>query len=105
VAKFIIIILSHFGPGGPLWSQTSVLAVFTGDLYDVINFGHLVSVMQHIRGAYCLLMMDAVCTSEMSVCYEPTWRNIPEGYHLHTWCQENLKSHTDVGLLNIFIQE
>jgi hypothetical protein len=27
-ASIIIIILSHFGRGGPLWSQTSVLAVF-----------------------------------------------------------------------------
>jgi hypothetical protein len=49
-------------------------------------------------GLLCItLMMQAVCTSETSVCYnETTWRNIPEGSKLHTRHFENLKSHMDL---------
>jgi hypothetical protein len=43
---------------------------------------------------YCMKfdtqMMEAVCTSEMSV-YETALHNIPEGCCLHTSCDENLK--------------
>jgi hypothetical protein len=39
-------------------------------------------------------MMEAVRTSETSVCSnETTWRNIPKGSNLHTYRRENLKSH------------
>jgi hypothetical protein len=44
--------------------------------------------------AMIAMMMEAVGTSETSVnLYETTWRNIPEGYHLHTVCRETMKSH------------
>jgi hypothetical protein len=40
------------------------------------------------RGAYCSiinLMMEAVCSSEASICYyEATWYYIPEGCYLQT---------------------
>jgi hypothetical protein len=40
------------------------------------------------------LMMEAASTSETSVnLYQTTWRNNPEGSHLHTRRHENLKSH------------
>jgi hypothetical protein len=50
------------------------------------------------RGAYSLnqgdLIMEAVCTSETSVCfYESTRQYIQEGCHLHTRHSANLKSH------------
>jgi hypothetical protein len=46
------------------------------------------------------LMMEAVCTSEMSVyIYKPTWHHIPEGCHLHKGCCKNLKSHIVTNIL------
>jgi hypothetical protein len=39
------------------------------------------------------LMMEAVRTSETSVYYDTTRRNIPEGYHLCIRRRENLKPH------------
>jgi hypothetical protein len=40
------------------------------------------------------LMMDAVSSSETSVSfYQTTWRNIPEGSHLHIRLREKQKSH------------
>jgi hypothetical protein len=39
--------------------------------------------------------MEAVSTSETSVnFYETAWLSIPKGYHLHTRCHQNLRSHT-----------
>jgi hypothetical protein len=70
---------------------------------DIAPCSHVV-VVQCFRGAYCLhyhgddagfiaLMMEAVCTSETSVCYnETTWRNISEGCNIHTCHHDNLKS-------------
>jgi hypothetical protein len=38
--------------------------------------------------------MEAAYTSEISVnFYQTTWRNIPEGIHLHIRRREKLKSH------------
>jgi hypothetical protein len=40
-----------------------------------------------------VMMMEAVCTSETSVCFNETvWQYIPEICHLHTCRCENLKS-------------
>jgi hypothetical protein len=40
-------------------------------------------------------MMEAVSTSETSVCFHQTTRHyIPEGCHIHTRRYDNLKSHT-----------
>jgi hypothetical protein len=42
-------------------------------------------------------MMEAVRISETSVnLYEPTWRNIPKGFYVHTLYREKLKSHNAV---------
>jgi hypothetical protein len=67
----------------------------------------LVEADRRLRGAYCLyhqgdeMMMEAVCTSETSVCVNETTQHcIPEGYHLHTRRRENLKSHD---LLTLFM--
>jgi hypothetical protein len=43
------------------------------------------------------LTMEAVCTSETSVYfYKTTQHYITEGWHLHTRCHENLKSHWSI---------
>jgi hypothetical protein len=42
---------------------------------------------------YCPLMMKAVSTSQTSVNFYQTRRNILEDNHLHTRRHENLKSH------------
>jgi hypothetical protein len=39
-----------------------------------------------------VVMLEAVCTSEISVYSETTRRYIPEGSNLHTHCHEDLKS-------------
>jgi hypothetical protein len=44
-------------------------------------------------------MMEAVRTSETLIYFEPTQRNIPESYHLHTHHHENLKSHKGLTIL------
>jgi hypothetical protein len=42
------------------------------------------------------LMMEAVSSPETLVSiYKTTWRNIPEGRHLHVCNYENLKSHME----------
>jgi hypothetical protein len=46
------------------------------------------------NGLFMALMMDAVCTSEMSnYSNKTTWRYISEGSNFHTCHHENLKSH------------
>jgi hypothetical protein len=48
------------------------------------------------RGLFIALMMEAECTSEMSVSfYQITQRNIPEDSHLQICRRENLKCHQD----------
>jgi hypothetical protein len=66
----------------------------------------LIVVDWHIRVVYCLhhqgLDDGGVHTSEMSVYYnETTQCNIPEGYHFHTRCCENLKFHTVILMLGV----
>jgi hypothetical protein len=58
----------------------------------------MVEVDRRFRGSYCLhhqgaLAMEAVRTSETSVNYYTSRRNIPEGCHLHTRHRKDLKSH------------
>jgi hypothetical protein len=54
----------------------------------------LEEVYRRFRGAYCLHHHR---TFETSVnFYENTWRNTPEGSHLHARRRDNLKSHLDV---------
>jgi hypothetical protein len=83
----------------PVWSTYFTLKMTTFcDTAPCI----LVEVDLCFTGAYCLhhqdnlffsLMMEAVSTSEMSVCFkETTWRYIPKGCHFHTCHHENLKS-------------
>jgi hypothetical protein len=57
-----------------------------GGIKDLWNVGQFLrDYMAHT------LMMEAVNTSEMSVnLYETSWRNIPEGSHLHSRRRENL---------------
>jgi hypothetical protein len=64
----------------------------------------LLQVDQLLRGAYCLiaLMMGAISTSETSVNYQTTRRNIPEGCHLHIRRRENLKSHKKPHVQRVF---
>jgi hypothetical protein len=48
-------------------------------------------------------MMEAVCTSKISVYLNDTTRHyIPEGYHLHSRCRENLKSDLSTVVQNMF---
>jgi hypothetical protein len=50
------------------------------------------------------LMMDAVCTSEMSInIYLTTWQYIPEDSTLNTRHRENLKSHSKFAWKMMFI--
>jgi hypothetical protein len=45
------------------------------------------------------LMMEAARTSEtLAIFYQTTWRNIPEGCHLHTRRRENLKSPSHIAI-------
>jgi hypothetical protein len=39
------------------------------------------------------LMMEAICSSEMSVLTRATWHNSPEDGTLHSHCHENQKSY------------
>jgi hypothetical protein len=66
-------------------------------LWDVAPCSHI-EVDQRFRGAYCLhhqgTLMEAGCTSEMSVHFNVTTRRyIPQNSKLPTHCHENLKSH------------
>jgi len=64
----------------------NISSLFTGLNYD----NAFVEVDRLCRGHQ---MMDAVSTSETSVYfYHTTWRNFPEGCHLHIRRRENLKS-------------
>jgi hypothetical protein len=67
--------------------------------WDVAPCSHVED--RRFRGAYCLrhegiiiALMEAVRTSETSVCFkETTRRYIPEGCYFHTRRRLNLKSH------------
>jgi hypothetical protein len=43
--------------------------------------------------SFFTLMMKAVCLLKCLYTYKTTQCHIPEGYHLHTCCYENLKFH------------
>jgi hypothetical protein len=48
------------------------------------------------------MVMEAVRTSETSVCFNDTTRRyIPEGCHFHTRRRENLKSHNSIAASRI----
>jgi len=60
---------------------------------DVIGWWKHAYAREHVH-MMMNLMVEAVCTSQMSVYfYKTTWYYIPEGSHLHAHCNENVKSH------------
>jgi hypothetical protein len=75
------------GPDGRVESKLSVkMAVFW-----VLELCSLVEAYKRFRGTCCLLSSGE---SETLVnFYQTTWHYNPENSHLHTHCQENLKSY------------
>jgi hypothetical protein len=70
-------------------------------MYSNVSEVRAVSTMMEIMEVLVALMMEAVCTSETSVCfYEIRRRRIPEGCHLQTHCRENLIDHKLISLFD-----